>query len=190
MSALKQCRFLQSETTDSFSRLYFPRDFEVFFRWWPVIYRVFFLKRCAELFSLSHRHAVLQWATSDLQKAFQELKCHTIFTVLSCPFIFDDRTIHWENLTVSDRGSKQLVRLKKAPHIVDVNVDTLVDLAKISRTSASCVASTIVDLPINSMVIFYSYVSLPESITSFIDGIILWTVPGTSWLVDDMVKTC
>ena len=75
--------------------------------------------------------------------AFQELKCHTIFTVLSCPLIFDDRTIHWEKLTVSDRGSKQLVRLKKAPHIVDVNVDTLVDLAKISRTSASSVASEI-----------------------------------------------
>ena len=72
--------------------------------------------------------------------AFQELKCHTIFTILSCPLIFDDRTIHRENLTVS--GSKQLVRLKKAPHIVDVNVETLVDLAKISRTYASCVAST------------------------------------------------
>ena len=40
----------------------------MFFWWWPVICKEFLLKRCAVFFSLSHRHAVLQGATSDLQR--------------------------------------------------------------------------------------------------------------------------
>ena len=39
----KKCRFHHSETTDSFPKisLKFPREFEVVFWWWPVIYKEF-----------------------------------------------------------------------------------------------------------------------------------------------------
>ena len=52
------------------NRLKFPREFEVHLWWCPVIYREFSLEnaRSRDVSLLSHRHALLQRATSDLQK--------------------------------------------------------------------------------------------------------------------------
>jgi hypothetical protein len=52
------------------SRLKFPGNLKGFFDDDQYFTGNFLLKRCAMFFSFSHRHAVLQGAASDLQKAF------------------------------------------------------------------------------------------------------------------------
>ena len=52
------------------NKLKIPQEFEVHFWWCPVIYREFALENARDVFLLSHRHALLQRATSDLKKFF------------------------------------------------------------------------------------------------------------------------
>ena len=70
----KKCRFRHRETIDSFHKigLKFPGilNLEVHFWWCPVNYREIALENTRDVFLLSHRHALLQRATSDLKKFF------------------------------------------------------------------------------------------------------------------------
>ena len=79
----KQCRFLQSETTDSFSRLNFPREFEVFFRWWPVIYRDFSLQKVrGAFFPLTSPSMSDQWPPKGFSRTQVSHNFHNPFMSL------------------------------------------------------------------------------------------------------------